>query len=63
MLLLTREEEEEIIVISNGHEMVIKVVEVKGDKVSLGFEADRNQFVILRKEVRNQNRPSALAGS
>jgi len=47
MLVLTRGREESIVL---GDDVVITVVDIRGDKVRLGIDAPR-EMVILRKEV------------
>ncbi len=47
MLVLSRERDEEILI---GDDIIIKVVDIRGDKVRLGFEAPRH-IQIHRKEV------------
>lgn len=49
MLVLTRKLGEEIVVNNN---ITIKVVEIRGDKIKLGFEAPR-EVPIHRKEIQN----------
>jgi cytosine deaminase len=61
MLVLTRMREESVMI---GHEVEVKVVDVRGDKVRLGFSAPPHVSV-NRREVYEQKhprgRPSALA--
>ncbi len=64
MLVLTRKPEEKIYV---GNDIVITIVQVKGDRVRLGIEAPKNVRV-LREEVANaiqkeQAQPSADAAA
>lgn len=47
MLILTRKSNESIII---GNNIEVKVLEIRGDQVSLGFSAPRN-ISIHRKEV------------
>lgn len=47
MLVLTRKKEEEIYI---GHEIIIKVIEIKHDQVRLGIKAPRD-LAIHRSEV------------
>lgn len=47
MLVLSRKLDQEIMI---GDDVVIKVVDIQGDKVRLGFEAPRH-IQIHRKEV------------
>lgn len=48
MLVLSRKKNERILV--NGGEIVVKVVDIRGDKVRLGIEAAKN-VAIDREEV------------
>ena len=50
MLVLTRKKNEKIVIVVDGREVVITTVEIRGDKVRLGFEADPD-IVILRSEI------------
>lgn len=47
MLVLTRGREESIVL---GDDIVVTIVDIRGDKVRLGIDAPR-ETVILRKEV------------
>lgn len=47
MLVLSRKKEEEVII---GDDIVVKVVDIQGDKIRLGFKAPRH-IKIHRKEV------------
>lgn len=47
MLVLSRKEEEKVIV---GHDIVITIVAIHGDKVKLGIEAPRD-IPVHRQEV------------
>jgi len=62
MLVLTRKSGESIRI---GDDIIIRVVEVKGNQVRLGIEAPR-QFRIYREElyqkISRENRLSAMAG-
>lgn len=51
MLALTRKRHEEIIVSFGGVDVVVSVVEIRSDKVRLGFEATP-EVTIDRREVR-----------
>lgn len=50
MLVLTRKKNEKIVIVVDGREVVITTVDIRGDRVRLGFEADPD-IVILRSEV------------
>lgn len=50
MLVLSRHQNEQIII---GHDIVITVVDIRGDKVRLGIEAPKETSV-HRSEVYNQ---------
>ncbi|VAX30376.1 Carbon storage regulator [hydrothermal vent metagenome] len=62
MLVLTRRSDESIRI---GDDIIIRVVEVKGNQVRLGIEAPRH-FRIYREElyqkISRENRLSAMAG-
>ena len=47
MLVLSRKKDEEIVINKN---IVIKVIEIRGDKVRLGFDAPK-EIPIHRREV------------
>jgi carbon storage regulator len=63
MLVLTRRSEESIVI---GGNVEIKVLNVRGDQVSLGFDAP-HEVSIFRKEVyeaiEKENRKAALRGN
>ena len=51
MLVLSRKTNEETVIITpSGDEIRVTVVELRGDKVRIGFGADR-KFTIQRREV------------
>lgn len=50
MLVLSRKQNERIIVSFEGAELVLTLVEIRGDKVRLGFEAPPS-VGILRSEL------------
>lgn len=50
MLILSRKEDEKIIIDFNGEIVEVMVVDIQGDKVRLGIEANR-RVVIHREEV------------
>ncbi len=62
MLVLTRKSDESIRI---GDDIIIRVVEVKGNQVRLGIEAPK-RFRIYREElyqkISKENRLSAMAG-
>lgn len=61
-LVLTRRTDE-MIVIGEGHEaIVMKVIGVRGDKVRLGFTADRS-IPINRREVHIEKLKSKYIGN
>lgn len=57
MLVLTRKKDERIKI---GDHTVITVVEIKGDKVRLGFENQGD--LIVRSELLEQGEATAVAG-
>jgi carbon storage regulator len=63
MLVLTRKKDESVIV---GNSIEVKILEVRGDHVSLGFSAPR-QIPIYRKEVfeaiQSENRQAVGPGA
>lgn len=50
MLVLSRRKNEEIYIVVNGKMIKIMLVDIRGDRVRLGFEADQDVGV-YRKEV------------
>lgn len=53
MLVLTRERDEEIVFeLEDGREIVVQVVDIRGNKVRLGCEAARS-IKVHRREVAN----------
>ena len=50
MLVLSRKSNESIVITFEGKEVKLKVCSIKGDKVKLGFEADKD-VLILREEL------------
>ena len=50
MLVLSRKKEQSVILRGGGAEIVVTVVEMRGDKVRLGFDAP-SSVTIHRKEV------------
>lgn len=57
MLVLSRKKNERIII---GNEIIIKVVEIKGNRVSLGIVAPDNVLVI-RSELLNEERDDIIS--
>ena len=54
MLVLTRKSEEDIVITVGSHKIVIKILEVRGGKVSIGIEAPK-ACSIVRAELLNNN--------
>ena len=54
MLVLTRQRDEAIIIDHPAGPIEITVVDIRGDKVRLGFDADRS-IRINRKEILEEN--------
>jgi carbon storage regulator len=50
MLVLSRKKDESIIIRCGLEKIVVKLVEIRGDKVRLGFTADKD-VIIHRQEV------------
>ena len=50
MLVLSRKKDESIIIRCGLEKIVVKLVEIRGDKVLLGFTADKD-VIIHRQEV------------
>lgn len=50
MLVLSRKRDEDIVIMEGDTKITIKVVEIVGDKVRLGFVAPNN-VTIMRKEL------------
>ncbi len=62
MLVLTRRSDESIRI---GDDIIIRVVEVKGNQVRLGIEAPRHLRIYreeLYQKISRENRLSAMAG-
>ena len=52
MLVLTRKSEEKIIIEDEeGDSIAITVLKIQGGKVSLGIQANKKKYVILREEL------------
>ena len=62
MLLLTRRPGEEIVVIDKqtGEEMVIALLRHGRQGTTLGIEASKTRYTILRREVQERDRAAAL---
>ncbi|MEX0704302.1 MAG: carbon storage regulator CsrA [Planctomycetales bacterium] len=65
MLVLSRQRDESIII---GDDIVITVVDIRGDKVRLGIAAPteipvhrQEVYEAIRREARSRNRPSETA--
>ena len=54
MLALSRKRDESVAIGENG-EIVVTVVEIRGDKVRLGIEADRSMSVVRGNSPRGRN--------
>lgn len=50
MLVLSRKKDEDIIIGEGGKKVIVRVVEIKGDKVRLGFIAE-DGVTIMRSEI------------
>jgi carbon storage regulator len=59
MLVLSRLNQQSIMI---GHDIEVKVVDVRGDKVRLGFVAPKS-VEILRREIYDQKFPAVRPGS
>jgi carbon storage regulator len=57
MLVLSRKKNEAIVI---GHEITVTVVEIRGDKVRLAFQANPN-IIIDRKEVYDAKNKKTVA--
>lgn len=53
MLVLSRKKNETIIVTVGGERIKIAVVQIDGDKVRIGVEADRERVEVHRGEVQD----------
>jgi carbon storage regulator len=54
MLVLSRKAQEKIVVTcGDGRRIIITLIEIRGDKVRLGFEAD-SEIVIHRLEIQQE---------
>ena len=59
MLVLSRKLDEEIVI---GDNIVLKVIEIRGDKVRIGIEAARD-IVVHRSEVYDAIKKAQLEGT
>jgi len=57
MLVLTRQRDESVMI---GHDIEVRVVEVRGEKVRLGFTAPRH-IEVFRTEIYKQHQPRTIA--
>ena len=62
MLVLSRGRDEEIVIGEGPAQIVIKIVDVRGDKVRLGIEAPR-AVRVDRREVRDEIERERAAGT
>jgi len=53
MLVLSRKKDEEIVIGTGDQEVVVRIIDVRGDKVRLGVIADKG-IPVHRREVWNQ---------
>ncbi|MHA2279809.1 MAG: carbon storage regulator [Promethearchaeota archaeon] len=60
MLVLSRQREESVIIGEGENAVRVRVVDIRGDKVRLGFEAPRS-IQIHREEVYNKIHAQELA--
>lgn len=61
MLVLSRKMDQDILIEFEGVTAVVKVVEIRGDKVRLGFSAPR-EVRILRQELARELEQAELGG-
>ena len=55
MLILSRKQRQRVIVTVPGRKpIIVEVIDIRGDKVRLGFEADQ-EVVIHREEIQHEN--------
>jgi carbon storage regulator len=50
MLVLSRRANEDIVIVANGVEIVVKTIEIRGDKARLGIEAPQS-VTVHRREI------------
>lgn len=62
MLVLSRKKNESVVIGNSGSEVVITVVEVRGDKVRLGIEAPK-EVPVHRREVYDAIKRSESGGA
>lgn len=55
MLVLSRRPKETIVITVGNRQVIVTVTEIRGDKVRLGFDADRD-IAINRREVLERQR-------
>ena len=61
-MVLSRGRDEEIVIGEGADQIVIKIVDVRGEKVRLGIDAPR-QIRVDRREVRDQIERERAAGT
>ena len=59
MLVLSRKLSEEIVI---GDDIVLKIIEIRGDKVRIGIQADRT-MTVHRREVYDAIKNAQLEGT
>lgn len=62
MLVLSRKKNESVTAIINGREVEVTVIEIRGDKVRLGFVAERD-VAIYRNELMPHIKPPLRAAA
>lgn len=62
MLLLVRKELEDITIRHLGEELTIRVVDIKGNRVTIGLNASRS-FEIVRSEVDSKRSQTTVVDS
>jgi carbon storage regulator len=50
MLVLSRRDNEDIVIIAAGVEIIVKMIEIRGDKARIGIEAPKD-VTIHRREI------------
>lgn len=58
MLVLSRKRDEDLVL--DGGRIIIKVIEIRGDKVRLGVEAPR-EIVVDRREIHERKLAEAIS--
>ena len=61
MLVLTRKSEEDIVITVGSHKIVIKILEVRGGKVSIGIEAPKVCSIVRAELLNNNNSNSEMS--